>query len=38
MSVWLADVLNTTCFEQCPDIVQMYVLVPDSKTLDCAVA
>jgi hypothetical protein len=27
MSVWLADVLNTTCFEQCPDVL------PDSKTL-----
>jgi hypothetical protein len=27
MSVWLADVLNTTCCEQCPDVL------PDSKTL-----
>jgi hypothetical protein len=27
MSVWLADVLNTTCFEQCADVL------PDSKTL-----
>jgi hypothetical protein len=27
MSIWLADVLNDTCFKQCPDVL------PDSKTL-----